>query len=99
MRACDVGDYIGWIKVLVTICSAAVGTLLYKYDASASTEFAKWSALAFCVALVLFTISFTGLIEHKSDSSGNLVGMTKWTLLAGYASFLAGFALLVIRMF
>ncbi len=99
MRACDVGDYIGWIKVLVTICSAAVATLLYKYDATSSTHFAKWAALLFCIALVLFTMTFAGLIEHKVNTTGDLEGRTKWSLLAGYAFFLAGFAVLVVRMF
>lgn len=99
MKASDVGDYIGWMKVLISICSAAVAALLYKYDASPYMQSVKWSALAFCVALVLFLVTFSGLIDHKADTTGSLAGKTKWPLLIGYVSFLLGFAILVGRMF
>lgn len=94
----DVKDYIDWIKAIITICSAAVATLLYKYDTTAGSS-VKAAALLFVLSLLFFIISFTGLIEHKSHSSETVKYTTSITLIIGYALFIFGFAALVIRIF
>ncbi|MCW0373825.1 hypothetical protein [Xanthomonas sacchari] len=94
----DLKDYFDWIKSLITICSAAVGALLYKYDADAARPI-KISATAFGIALVAFCFCFVGFIEHKHSPDDNLNALMKIYLVIGMTSFLTGFAALVFQLY
>ncbi|KGO99171.1 hypothetical protein N791_10850 [Lysobacter defluvii IMMIB APB-9 = DSM 18482] len=98
IKSGDVKDYLDWIKVLVTISSAAVAALLYKYDTTSGGA-VKAAATCFCISLLFFVITFAGLIEHKGSTSDDVAGYAAWPLVLGYVFFLAGFGALVIRMF
>jgi len=47
----DVKDYLDWIKVLITICSAAVTALIFTPDAKSALH-VQISALLFSLSLV-----------------------------------------------
>lgn len=100
IRQEEVEDIIGWTKIMITICSAAVATLLVKFDAlSPPGQWFKYAAAAFLVSLIMLLFSYLGLIDHKREN----VSFTSWPLtiflITGWLGFLAGFILLTANLF
>lgn len=94
----DLKEYIDWLKSLITICSAAVGALLYKFGADAAMPI-KVAATTFGAALVLLCFTFAGFISHKHNSSDYLDSLTKWCLMLGISAFLIGMGALVVQLY
>lgn len=99
IRQEEVEDIIGWTKIMITICSAAVATLLVKFDAlSPPGQWFKYAAAAFLVSLIMLLFSYLGLIDHKREN----VSFTSWPLtiflITGWLGFLAGFISLAINL-
>lgn len=99
IRQDDVKDYLDWTKLLVTICSAAVGTLLVKFDASSPPSFVvKLSAIFFLVSLIALLVSYTGLVEHKQQNQRRISWKTACSLILAWTTFLAAFGSLVVDL-
>ncbi|PLA73465.1 hypothetical protein CYQ88_11040 [Hydrogenovibrio sp. SC-1] len=99
IRKEDIEEYLGWIKILITICSASVATLLVKYDKVSPPGFwVKVSAVLFLLSLITLLVSYTGLVEHKRHDHN----ITKWRtaifLFLGWFTFLTGFGALVMNL-
>lgn len=100
IRQEEVEDIIGWTKIMITICSAAVATLLVKFDAlSLPGQWVKSGAVAFLVSLIMLLFSYLGLIDHKRKN----VSFTSWSLtiflITGWLGFLFGFFSLAANLF
>lgn len=96
----DIKDYLDWLKVLVTIASAAVAAFAFKYEGLPSRPFEiRVASFSFVVALLFLALAFTGLIEHKNSSSDKLSFLAFGFLAIGLLSFLVAFGFLGIKVF
>ncbi|WP_168016998.1 hypothetical protein [Halomonas salinarum] len=99
IRQEDVKDYLDWTKLLITINSAAVGTLLVKFDASSPPSLPiQIGAVCFLLSLVALLVSYTGLVEHQRESQERTNWKTSGSLMFSWATFLAGFGSLVFNL-
>ncbi|MCF6782248.1 hypothetical protein [Stutzerimonas stutzeri] len=91
-------DIIDWLKIQITISSAAVGALLFSTKGQVGSNSLKLSALFFLLSMVLFIASIAGLIEHRDSSTPRLRLITAIPLMGGFTFFLMGFAAIVVVM-
>lgn len=95
----NIKDYLDWIKTILTICSAAVAALVYKFDGTSVTPTpVKAAAVFFVLALVFFTVAYTGLIEHKDSESSKMRSIASIPLMLAYAAFHLAFGALVVQL-
>ncbi|QNH05669.1 hypothetical protein HNQ27_23865 [Pseudomonas sp. B11D7D] len=92
-------DVIDWLKVQITISSAAVAALLFNAKGQDVTTSLKFSAAFFLVALIAFVASIAGLIEHRDSPTHRLRHITAIPILVGFSGFLAGFGAMVWDLF
>src|SRR5690554_6086717 len=99
IRTDDVKDYLDWTKVLISICSAAVATLLVKFDGSDSAGlWIKAAAVLFFLSLASFLFAYIALVEHKSKTSERVSNNGTISLGAGWFTFLVAFGCLVANI-
>lgn len=94
----DVKDYLDWLKTIITISSAAVGALLYKFDSPTFPELIKIAAGCFTLTILLFVCVFTGLIDHKNSSDSQVSKVISIPIFMGYGLFFTGFLMLLLHM-
>lgn len=84
-------DVIDWLKVQITISSAAVAALLFSVKGQVASTSLKVSAISFVLALIAFIAAIAGLIEHRDSTSPRLRMFTAAPILVGFCAFLIGF--------
>ena len=92
-------DVIDWLKVQITISSAAVAALLFNAKGQDATTSLKFSAAFFLIALIAFIASITGLIEHRDSPTPRLRRLVAIPIMVGFSCFLAGFGAMVWDLF
>ena len=96
----QIKQHLDWVKTLITICSAAIGALVYKFGSKASTPWQiKASSAFFIVSMLTLLISYTGLINHYSTYGDIMLNKSSIPLMIGWLTFLLAFGLLVLRLF
>lgn len=94
----EVKDHLDWMKQLITICSAALGALIYKFDDSHSIPLSiKWSALFFVLAMLSLFVAYAGLINHQTRGDVSLRKRTAFPLFLGWAFFILAFVFATLR--
>ncbi|MGM0952602.1 MAG: hypothetical protein ACQEW7_06455 [Pseudomonadota bacterium] len=92
-------DYLDWTKVLVSICSAGVATLLVKFDGSNDVGFlVKAAAVLFFISLAALLFAYVALVEHKNSETENVSKRGTVSLGAGWFTFFLAFLALVINL-
>jgi len=95
----QIAQHLDWVKTLITICSAAIAALVYKFDSTSTPWQIKTSGTLFIVSMLTLLISYVGLINHYSNPSDMMLKKSSIPLLIGWLSFLLGFGFLVLRFF
>lgn len=88
-----------WLKLLITISSAAVMALLFKAELGMLTLFVKLSGVSFLVSMILFIAAFAGVIEHRDSSTEDVRWLTQFGIIGGFTFFLVAFGLIVFDQF
>ncbi|WP_410473997.1 hypothetical protein [Guyparkeria sp. TX1] len=92
----EVKDYLDWVKILLSICSAAIFALLFKYhDIDPLAVEIKISAALFVLSLFCFLLSYVGLVEHKARSRRVPRNALILVLGSGWLSFALSFLFLL----
>ncbi len=94
----SVEEYLEWVKQLVTISSAAIGFLFYKFDkVDMLTSNVKFSAASFVLSIVMFMIFFPALVEHKYSKQKEASKKAYFSLFLGWVGFDLGFGFLAMH--
>lgn len=92
----SIKDYLDWVKLLITIESAAVAALLYKTDESLILPWQlKFSAFSFVLSMLLLLTAYAGLVEHRRRHDETVRKVVAIPLLSGWTSFFIGFCFMV----
>lgn len=95
----DIKDYLDWFKIQISICSAALGSILFKYgESSAAPLWIKISAALFIFSMLTFLLSYVCLVDYKSSLTPNLNKRTIWYIMISWASFILAFFVGVIQV-
>lgn len=62
----NIKDYLDWHKTALTICSAMIGSMSFKYGGSNTPLLFKWSTGLFIISMLLLFWSYICIAESKS---------------------------------
>ena len=97
INAQSVPYYLEWIKMIVTLSSAAIGVIFYKFDKSDSlSNWVVFAALGFVISIIAFALFFPALIEHAIEEDIKTSKKAYFSLIFGWLGFMAGFLFLGI---
>ena len=91
IQTTDAKDYIDWVKLQMTLASAAIGSLVFNSSSFTSVDLKVATGLFFLSVIFNFA-SLAALIEHKNSKNSNVKNLSVFVILSGFACF--AFALL-----
>ena len=93
----DIKDHLDWLKIQITISSAAIGAITLKATAETSTEL-KAASILFICSIIFMIIGFPGIVEHKNSTTTKVPYKSSMPVILGYACFLLALGSLVINV-
>ena len=94
----DIKDHLDWLKIQLTISSAAIGAITL--NASGATPHAlKTASFLFISSIFFMIIGFSGIVEHRNSAKNEVRFITSIPVLLGHACFLFALSALVYSVF
>lgn len=91
-------DYLDWHKTALTICSAMIGSMSFKYGGSNAPLLFKWSTGLFIISMLLLFWSYICVAESKStpESTYTLTSSTKKIFGSAWFVFMCAFTVMAV---
>jgi hypothetical protein len=100
IRKGDIKDYLDWIKLQISICSAAVGSFLFRFgDAKTWPTSIKVSTILFLFSMIMCLVSYVSLVEHKNSIAVKMSKKAGATVSVTWALFLFAFLPIIVFIF
>lgn len=94
----DIKDHLDWLKIQITISSAAIGAITLKASGATPSEL-KIASVFFIGSIFLMIVGFSGLVEHKNSSTSKVSLLAATPVLLGHTCFLIALSTLVFSVF
>ena len=94
----DIKDHLDWLKIQITISSAAIGAITLKASGATPGKL-KTASVFFILSIFLMIVGFSGLIEHKNSDTNKVSLLASIPVILGYLFFLLALCTLVFSVF
>jgi hypothetical protein len=94
----DIKDHLDWLKIQITISSAAIGAITLKATGATPDEL-KAASVLFILSIVLMVIGFSGIVEHKNSTTNVVPYISSTPVVLGHVCFLFALSALVLSVF